>query len=221
MRKIPISENSRLSEDDPERAFVERARPGLHISNIVYGRQRIGNRVEYLVDPQGREAGTDIPEQVVLQRWRMRRKVGYSMSGTRLSPTIWRAMVEAFGPNAAAICALTPAEIRARLDRYRPALRAEHLKLPNEGAISALVQACGPIALQALLDRHMSPGWGNRSGVPDLFLYARETTTQRLATPFFVEVKKPGERISADQRSEIAYMLGLGLPARVLVLIER
>lgn len=202
-------------------AFVERARPSLHISNIVYGRKRVNNRVVYLVDPKGREPGSDIPEQVVLQRWRMRRKLGYSMSGTRLSPTLWRAMAEAFGPDAAAICALTNAEIRARLDYNRPSLRKAHLKLPNEGSIAALVQACGPLALQALLDRHTAPERGNRSGVPDLFLYAREATSQHLSSPLFVEVKKPGERISADQRSEISYMIRLGLNARVLVLIER
>lgn len=44
--------------------------------------------------------------------------------------------------------------------------------------------------------------------------------SRRVANPVFVEVKKPNERISPDQRAEMSFMLSLGLQARVLVLIE-
>jgi hypothetical protein len=37
----------------------------------------------------------------------------------------------------------------------------------------------------------------------------------------FVEVKKPDEPVSEDQHDEINFMIGMGLHARVLRLIER
>jgi hypothetical protein len=58
-------------------------------------------------------------------------------------------------------------------------------------------------------------------GTPDLFLFARNSTTKRLAFFRLVEVKKPHERISEDQHDESAFLRSLGIPARVLRLVER
>ena len=59
------------------------------------------------------------------------------------------------------------------------------------------------------------------SGVPDLFLFARNTKTKKPSIARFVEVKKPKERVSQDQKDEIALLKSFGLHARVLHLIER
>ncbi|MFC6637371.1 VRR-NUC domain-containing protein [Sulfitobacter sediminilitoris] len=36
-----------------------------------------------------------------------------------------------------------------------------------------------------------------------------------------VEVKRPRERVNQDQKDEIAFLVSIGVPARVLRLIER
>lgn len=81
--------------------------------------------------------------------------------------------------------------------------------------------ALGPDRLDQLIKRHCAPDRGSRSGVPDLFLFARKNSTGDLLVPTFVEVKKPQEAISLDQRSEIAFLQSMGLRARVLTLMER
>lgn len=86
--------------------------PALRISNIVYGRQSIGNRVQYLVDPKGNGHERAVPETVVLKRWRRRQLDGYIFSGTRLSSTLWRAIHLAFPLDAKAICELSRNEIQ-------------------------------------------------------------------------------------------------------------
>ena len=47
--------------------------PKLPISYYVRGRRSRGTRVEYLLDPTGADTATyEIPEQIVLKRWRKR-----------------------------------------------------------------------------------------------------------------------------------------------------
>ena len=56
--------------------------------------------------------------------------------------------------------------------------------------------------------------------MPDLFLYALNEQG-RVQSPRFVEVKRPREPIHSSQTGEIAFLLGLGLNARVFRLLER
>jgi hypothetical protein len=64
-------------------------KPSLIIRHIVYGRRSLRNRVEYLLDAVGDRY--EIPEKVVLIRWRQRKHATYSFSGDRLEPHVWRA----------------------------------------------------------------------------------------------------------------------------------
>ena len=93
--------------------------------------------------------------------------------------------------------------------------------LPEAGALNALLQACGPSSLAALTARHNDPVRHDRYGTPDLFLFATDEKTQRVTIARFMEVKKPEESVSRDQREEIAFLQTLGLDARVLRLVER
>lgn len=43
--------------------------PALRISQVVRGRERVGHRVRYRVDPQGISTEMAVPETVVLKRW--------------------------------------------------------------------------------------------------------------------------------------------------------
>jgi hypothetical protein len=74
--------------------------------------------------------------------------------------------------------------------------------------------------MQVLLDKHKSNEHQGKSGVPDLFLYATNTQTGKTSIARFVEVKKPKEKVSQDQKDEIELLNLMGLHARVIRLIE-
>lgn len=193
----------------------------LRISTIVYGRQTAGTRVRYLVDSSAAGEKTAVPETVVLTRWRQRKRDGYVFSGARLSPNVWRAVALAFGTDAKLICKADSVELEAVIASMKHALLAQHYALPSVQTLQALLDTIGPNRLQKILNRHTSPDHGDRYGTPDLFLFSTEVSSGRIADANFVEVKKPKEPVSNDQRQEIAFLLSLGLRARVLRLIER
>lgn len=196
----------------------EPRKPSLRISHIVRGRVFDGRRVTYLVDPAGLEEEREIPERVVLTRWRRRRFPGYSFSGCRLSSTVWRALPVWLGPEVEAWPRLAIGTLHDLKAEAEPQLRARNLRVPPVECAAAMIEVLGAAKLGALVERHA--GREGRSGVPDLFLFARETSG-RSVMGRFVEVKKPDEPVSEDQREEIGFMLALGLNARVLRLIER
>lgn len=194
--------------------------PALRISHIVSGRINENGRVRYFVDPMGADGERAIPEDVVLKRWRRREMTGHTFHGCRLGPNTWRAIDKAFGNRAALICTLTVDEISAARKALHLDKDDQHLWLPDPSSLWSLFSALGPARLQAVLDRHLSPEREGRFGTPDLFLFAKGGSAS--ATSFYrlVEVKKPRERISNDQHEEIAFLRSIGVPARVLRLIE-
>lgn len=197
-------------------------KPFLRISHIVYGRVSNGNRVKYLVEANGEGEKRAIPETVVLTRWRKRKFSGYTFSGSRLSPTLWRAVSQAFGSDAKAICRLSIDDITNAVESKRTVLKENgFLKLPNPDVLHALFLNCTAKNLQKILDRHLSEEHQGKSGIPDLFLFARSASNQKLVMGRFVEVKKPEEPLSKVQKEELLFLNELGLNARVLRLIER
>jgi hypothetical protein len=132
-------------------------------------------------------------------------------SGTRLSSTLWRATHLAFPLDAKKICELSPNEIRQTIERRRAALEQHYFRVPSVEALKALLCVIGPSRLKSLISRHTAPDHAGHSGTPDLFLYATNHTTGTPCVPRFVEVKKPGEKISDDQWAEIRFLKCLGL----------
>jgi hypothetical protein len=198
--------------------------PALRISHIVYGRLNEHpegrGRVSYLLDPEGRGEDRGIPEEVVLHRWRRRVMDGHTFHGCRLGPNLWRAVNHALGRNAEELISLGVDEI-AKLRSSLVVDRDEHhFHLQHAGHVADLFQGLGKDRLQAILDRHLAPERALNFGTPDLFLFARNSTTKKLSFFRLVEVKKPGEHISRDQHDEIAFLRSLGVPARVLLLIS-
>lgn len=193
----------------------------LRISNIVRGRENRRGRVLYFIDAAGKDASKAIGEQVVLRRWRAREMAGHTFGGMRLSPTVWRAIDAAF-KNPARICRTTDSDtLSLMLEKLRPSLRAEDLKLPSARSLAALLEYVGAERLDRLVQRHRSFLKSRQSGVPDLFLYARKLDSGKVAFARFVEVKRPGERLSTDQMEEQTFLESLGLIAGTLRLIER
>jgi VRR-NUC domain len=196
----------------------EPRKPSLRISHVVYGRRSEGRRVKYLVDPRGQGDEWDVPETVVLRRWRRRTFPGYTFSGTRLSSTLWRALPVWLGRDVAAWHRLSLEEMNEMRATAKDALRSANLIVPDVASTVALLAVCLPSMLRALVDRHAVRG--NRSGVPDLFLFAKDSSGRSVMARF-VEVKKPEEPVSDDQVEELDFMIALGLHARVLRLQER
>jgi hypothetical protein len=195
--------------------------PALRISNIVYGRQAVGNKVKYFVEPHRDGTEKAVPETVVLKRWRCRQLEGYKFSGTRLSSTLWRAIHSAFPKDPRTICGLDLNAIEIIIERKRVELARHYYRLPNADALHALLFVLGPDRLASLVIRHTAPTYAGHSGVPDLFLYAIKQGTEVPCMHRFVEVKKPGEPVSDDQKAELRFLKDLGLKARVLRLLER
>ena len=197
------------------------AKPALRISHIVHGRMHVGNRVKYLIDPKGKGGEHDVPETVVLKRWRKRQFPNHTFSGSRLSSTLRRAVHQAFGGNLSQWVGRSVLEIDENIKSNRVGLKTgDFLSLPSAETLHALFMTCGLVRLQTIIARHTSPEHKGKSGVPDLFLFATNQATGLPSIARFVEVKKPEEPASAVQLAEIDFLNGLGLHARVLRLIE-
>ena len=195
--------------------------PALRISNIVKGRENRNGRVYYFIDPTGSSTKRAIPEKVVLARWKKRKMDGHTFDGCRLGPNFWRAIGKVFGPNAKAICGLEQSILETSRNDLNAEKRKHHLYLPDASLVRDLLTLLGPFRLQAILDRHLDPNRRDIFGTPDLFLLGRDSFTLGPSFYRMVEVKKPREQISRDQHEEIAFLRSIGVPARVLRLIER
>ena len=196
-------------------------KPSLRISPNVYGRTSVRNKVKYLIDPKGGGSDMGVPERVVLTRWRMRQFPNHKFSGDKLSSTLWRAVAAVYGKNAAKICRLSKDQLEEiKVIQSQAEGESNYLKLPASNIMFALFFICGPKRLQVLIDKHTSKEHEGRSGVPDLFLFAVSTVTGEPSIARFVEVKKPGEKISQDQIDEIELLNSMGLHARVMRLVE-
>lgn len=195
--------------------------PALRISHIVCGRENRDGRVFYFVDPAGGSAEKDIPENVVLKRWRRRKKPsGYVFGGDRLSPNVWRALAIAFPAGRAMLASTELEDLRNMLGAARGKLPEEY-KLPSAECLKAMFRGLGSGRLETLIARHTDPERKDKYGTPDLFLYIWLSNSSGAPTIRFVEVKKPRERLHPDQREEIESLNSIGIPARVLRLIER
>lgn len=205
-----------ISETEIKRA------PALRISNVVRGRENAGNRVKYFVDPNGHGIEKAIPEDVVLRRWRRRKLEGFSFHGCRLGPNLWRATIKAFGDDVTSLHKLSFNEIDEQRKYLSGEEMSEHWKLPSNENLTCLLNSISPAQLELIMDRHNHQDHVNRFGVPDLFVFAKRSSADASAAFFrLVEVKRPRERLSKDQQQEIIFLQKIGVPARVLRLMER
>ncbi|MDA9671010.1 VRR-NUC domain-containing protein [Paracoccaceae bacterium] len=182
--------------------------PKLPISYLVRGRRtRSDNRVEYLVDSQGiNRLNYAIPEKIVLKRWRSRQASSYHYGGTRLSPNIWRSIKEALGEDVSLINELSASDIDQKYTSAKIRLDTLNYKtVPGEN-IRRLIVGLGVKKFQCLLDRHNQKDRKEIYGTPDLFLWTLTPRQRRISDVKFVEVKKPNEPLSQDQKDEINFL---------------
>ena len=137
-----------------------------------------------------------------------------------MGPNTWRAVDYAFGSDAEKVSKLSVEQIDAGLKDLGLDDQRHHFWLPDASSVAHLFAALGPKRLDQILRRHLSPERVDRFGTPDLFLFAKQRSEARLSFFRLVEVKKPQEQISPDQHEEIAFLRSIGVPARLLRLIE-
>ncbi len=199
----------------------DQKKPALRVSHIVYGREKCANRVYYLVDAKGEGTEKKIAEQDVLYRWRRRVFSGFIFSGARLNPGVWRVLPRVLGDDPVKWIQASEHEIQKQIDARQELMRETHETIPAANVLRVLFEHVGRERLTQILDRHNDPARAEKSGTPDLFLYATNNRSGKVAIARFIEVKKPEEGLSQDQKEEIAFLQSLGLHARVLRLIER
>ena len=196
--------------------------PPLRISNIVHGRRNDSGRVEYLIDSTGQnnlEFG--IPEKIVLTRWRQRQHNDYVFGGMRLSPNIWRSIKLALGEDCYYISLMTIEDIQRHYEIALEALNLNNYQTVNSGNVLKLIEGLGLSKFQSLMGRHNDPSRSDIYGTPDLFIWALRRLTNKIEYVRFVEVKKPREPLSEDQKNELHYLnFELNIKARVLRLRE-
>ena len=182
--------------------------PKLPISYLVKGRRtRSDNRVEYLVDLQGlNELSYEIPEKIVLKRWRKRKASKCHYGGMRLSPNIWRSIKEALGTDASSINKMSASDIDQRYVLAKARLDELDYKAVSGENIRKLVEGLAFDKFQCLLDRHNHEGRSHVYGTPDLYLWTLTPKRRDISDFKFVEVKKPNEALSDDQEAELFYL---------------
>ena len=196
--------------------------PALRISNIVHGRRNVADRVEYMLDPKGQDTSKfEIPEQIVLTRWRQRRSNAYVFGGMRLSPNIWRSVKVALGKDWSNIERLEATEIDKLYKASAARLKSKKYKAVNGENLLKLVEGLGVTKFNALMTRHNDPERSKIYGTPDLFVWAISRNSKEIDHVRFIEVKKPREPLSEDQVNELHYLnFDLKVKARVLRLRE-
>ena len=196
--------------------------PQLHISNIVHGRRNIQNRVEYLLDPTGENRlDYDIPEQIVLKRWRLREHADYNFGGMRLSPNIWRSIKMVLGDDYTRISKMSASEINTSYQNASDRLKIENYKKVVGENILKLIKGVGLAKFKILMVRHNGPDRSHIYGTPDLYLWATSKANSTIKYVRFVEVKRPREHLKVHQKEELGFLKDeLNIKARVLRLIE-
>jgi hypothetical protein len=196
--------------------------PELGISNVVYGRERRKDgRVVYFADNKLLIGKKVIPEKIVLKRWRKREFVFNVARGFRLSPNFWRATSIALGKDALRIKSLNKNEIEIGFTNHQEAIRSKKFKTQSASNVIEVFKCLEAFQLQSILDRHTNPDRMEKYGTPDLFLFTSHKATHLISRACFVEVKRPGEKLSDDQISEINFLRDIGLKSRVLRLKEK
>lgn len=196
-------------------------KPSLRISHIVYGREKRGTRVVFLVDEKGNGTKKMISEEVVLYRWRRRKFPGYVFSGARLGPNLWTTLPKLLGSEVSHWLVLTEEELQSAIANKKNLTGDVFAKIPAANVLHALLAVCGLERLNLLVERHRDHNGKDSHGVPDLFLFAKKVTDGTCTIARFVEVKKPEEPTKGNQHEEIAFLQSMGLHARVLRLDER
>ena len=196
--------------------------PTLRISNIVCGRRNLaGTRVEYLIDPRGdEELGYEIPEKIVLKRWKLRSDSKRTFGGIRLSPNVWRSIHMALGHDYSATFKMDAEEIDFLYSVVAKELKSRRYPSMTGAKVVKLMTAIGREAFIALMKRHNDPAREGNYGTPDLLLWVEAKDSGSIYSRF-VEVKKPEEPLSKDQISELSFLNDeLNCKARCLRLKE-
>ena len=99
----------------------------------------------------------EIPEKIVLKRWRKREFVFNVARGFRLSPNFWRAISIALGKDALRIKSLNKNEIEIGFTNHQEAIRSKNFKTQSASNVIEVFKSLETFQLQSILDRHTNP----------------------------------------------------------------
>ena len=162
----------------------------------------------------------EIPEKIVLKRWRKREFVFNVARGFRLSPNFWRAINIALGKDALRIKSLNKNEIEIGFTNHQEAIRSKNFKTQSASNVIEVFKSLETFQLQSILDRHTNPDRMEKYGTPDLFLFTSHKARHSISRACFVEVKRHDEVLSDDQINEINFLRHIGLKSLVFRLNE-
>lgn len=154
------------------------------------------------------------PEKTVLRRWRRRTASasdGLAYRGSRLPPSLW-ALIARLRMLEDDLLGMNDVTLGRWIEQARAEARAHGTFLGHvtPGVLRALLAYVTPgQRLDAMLAAHAD----GSHGVPDLFLFRERDG--RMVDAVFVEVKRHGEALSAEQVAEISRLRALGLRAGV------
>ena len=111
-------------------------------------------------------------------------------------------------------------EQRSLDEKHQELIRANNFKAQSASNIIEIFKSLETHQLQLILDRHLDPDRMDKYGTPDLFLYTSHKTTHSISRACFVEIKRPNETLSNDQKNEINFLRSIGLKSRVFRLVE-
>jgi hypothetical protein len=186
----------------------------LGISRIVGQPENRRGRVFYNEDGKWM-----VPEHVVLSRWRNKTaQAGETYHGFRLPPGTWQTLIE-FKETDWYNATIDDVRRKAvRIRRHHPTLGA-----PPPAMLLVLANHLENLGVRWIVLEHAcnkSLRHPEHPGVPDLFLY-RKNARGFVEGEKFVEVTRPGEKLSEQQAEELEFLRRLGLGAGLVRLIER
>lgn len=168
-----------------------------------------------------------IPEAIVLRRWRDRSKEdsakasGIRFDGCRLPPGTWTLLRRWLGDGLQVKDVTKPLALKEHAERSRRL--GLKLRAPEPSKFARLLSFLVERGVLRKVMNRKRPA--DKPGIPDLFLF-RVDRNGRVHGGRFVEVKRwnrrqhTKERVSAEQREEIAFLTGLKLAAQVVYLLE-
>ena len=174
----------------------------------VTGRTNHRGRVYYDFSSKGDDTKQLIPEQIILKRWRKLSNKAHVYHGCRLGPNVW----QPFGK--------VDFQAPDWIEQVQVLHRIKLARSTTISSLEAMRSTLGTDKLVALNAFCQAMLARDKFGTPDLFLWVRDKRTKRYLFGTFVEVKKPKEPISEDQKLMLWSMKRMQVNAAVVRLQE-
>ena len=100
------------------------------------------------MDQKGKGIEKKNAEAVILHRWRRRVRKGYSFSGAKLNPKIWRLLPQLLDNDVKNWIYLSSEDIQTIFHKKLDYMREHKIKVPSYNILFGLFQICGATKLK-------------------------------------------------------------------------